>query len=112
MVDVQLETKAQNLEKLWRVACKSQTCGGSVADRPWPSKTAGDFVEVVDRWQKTLMETLELSNAILAREAAIQMAYKRMEIEADLALLPIGESWAGPCQWQSRRLSSRCGRQW
>ena len=93
MVDGQLEAKVLKLEKLWRRACKSQTCSGLVADSPWPSKTAGDVVDVVDRWQTTLMETLELSNAILVREAAIQMTYRRLEIEADFALMPIGESW-------------------
>ena len=88
MADEPSEAKAFKLR-----ACKSQICNGLVADSPWPSKTAGDVVDVVDRFQTILMETLELSNAILVREAAIQMAYKRMEIEADLALLPIGESW-------------------
>ena len=39
------------------------------------------------------METLDLSNAILVRDAAIQMAYRRLETEADPALLPIGETW-------------------
>ena len=39
------------------------------------------------------METLDLSNAIFVRDTAIQMAYRRLETEADLALLPIGESW-------------------
>ena len=34
-----------------------------------------------------------MSNAILVRDAAIQMTYRRLETEADLALLPIGESW-------------------
>ena len=39
------------------------------------------------------METLDFSSAILVRDAAMQMTYRRLETEADLALLPIGESW-------------------
>ena len=91
LVDEPLEAKARRLEKLWRRACKTQTCSGVVAESRWPSKTAGNVVDVVDRWQTTLMETLDLSNAILVRDAAIQMTYTRLETEVDLALLPIGE---------------------
>ena len=81
------------MEKLRRRACRTRTCSGVVTESPWPSKTAGDFVDVVDRWQTTLMETLDFSSAMLVRDAAMQMTYRRLETEADLALLPIGESW-------------------
>ena len=106
LVDEPLEAKAWRFEKLWRRACKTQTCSGVVAESLWPSKTDGDFVDVVDRWQTTLMETLDLSNAILVRDAAIQMAYmyRRLETEVDLALLPIGESWGWPVSMAIRTI--------
>ena len=50
LVDEPLEAKAKTFETFWRRACKSQTCSWVVAESPWPSKAAGDFVDVVDGW--------------------------------------------------------------
>ena len=66
------------------------------------------LVDVVDRWQKVLMDILNVSNAIVIREAGIQMVYRRLETVADLALMLVNESWNGRCQLRLAQWLNRC----
>ena len=98
-VDNDLELKAAKLLKLWKTACKDQTCAGAVAEKPWPCKSAADFVEVVDRWQTTILGELDFTDVTVVRDTAIQLSLRRMETEMDFLFLQDGEI----AQWPEQK---------
>ena len=73
-----IEAKAYKLERLWRKVCQKQTCVAPVVDKPWPSKCAADVVDLVDRWQISLMESSDFSDANAIRNIAIQLALRKL----------------------------------
>lgn len=62
MVDSGLEQKADRLLQLWKKASRSQNAEKLSMDKPWPFRSAADFMEVVDRWQKSLLDAVEISD--------------------------------------------------
>ena len=69
--DSGLESKAAKCLQLWKTACEIQSYTGAVAERQWPCKSKADFVEVVDRWQKFIVEAVDVTDVTIVRDTAI-----------------------------------------